>query len=66
MDNAYIVDTILLLEQSATIPMSNADMVKYEKLDNIITKCMLKAEKKCRKLHMGGVPYSSELVTHLT
>ena len=26
---------------------------------------MLKAEKRCRKLYMGGVPFSPELVIHL-
>mmetsp|Transcript_9843 Transcript_9843/g.11518 ORF Transcript_9843/g.11518 Transcript_9843/m.11518 type:complete len:103 (+) Transcript_9843:22-330(+) len=45
--------------------MLNADMAKYEDLDSNIIKYTLKAEKKCRKLYMGGVPYSPELVTHL-
>ena len=56
---------ILLLEQTATIPILDADMEKCEELDDIITKCMLKAEKKCRKLFMGGVPFPPELVIHL-
>ena len=34
LDNASIVEMILILEQTATIPMLDADMAKYEKLDN--------------------------------
>ena len=45
LDNTNIADTILLLEQTVTILMLDAEMAKYEELDNIITKCMLKAEK---------------------
>ena len=33
------------------------------KLDRIKAEGMLQAEKKCRKLHMGKVPYSPQLVT---
>ena len=63
---ANIAQQVIALELSVTIPMTTQDIDKYETIDKCITKCMLKAEKKCRKLHMGGVPYSSELVTHLT
>ena len=34
---------------------------EYDKLDRIREKCMKKAERKCRKLHMGGVPWSPEI-----
>ena len=53
IDNVNIVDMILLLEQTVTTLMLDTDMAKYEELDNIITKCMLKAEKRCRKLCRG-------------
>ena len=34
-----------------------------KKLDRIKAEVMLQAEKKCRKFHMGKVPYSPQLVT---
>ena len=53
------------LEANAQIPLSLLDAFIYEDLDEKITRCTQKAEKKCRKLFMGGVPYSPELAMHL-
>ena len=65
MAAANIAQQVIALELTVTIPMTTQDIDKYELLDKCITKCMLKAEKKCRKLYMGGVPFSPELVAHL-
>lgn len=54
------------MELSITIPMTQSDMEVYEVIDKCVKKCMLRAEKKCRQLYMGGVPFSPELVHHLT
>ena len=55
----------VLLEANAAMPLSIADALLYEEIDKEITRCTQMAEKKCRKLFMGGVPYSPELVSHL-
>ena len=34
---------------------------EYDKLDKVRDRCMKKAERKCRKLHMGSVPWSPEM-----
>ena len=65
MAAANIAQQVIALELTVTIPMTTQDIDKYELLDKCIIKCMLKAEKKCRKLYMGGVPFSPELVAHL-
>jgi len=62
---ADIATRVTKLELSVTIPMTTADMEAYEEIDKCITKCMLKAEKKCRQLYMGGVLFSPELVQHI-
>jgi hypothetical protein len=41
---------------------SAADIAEYNKLDAIRTKGILLADKKCRKLRMGQVPFSPQLI----
>ena len=53
------------LEAAANIPLSLLDAFIFEELDDEITRCTQTAEKKCRKLFMGGVPFSPELAMHL-
>ena len=40
---------------------SQEDGIEYDKLDKLRDKAMKKAEKKCRKLHMGAVPWTPEM-----
>lgn len=56
---------VISLEISVQTPMTRQDIETYESIDKCITKYMLRAEKKCRKLYMGDVPFSPELVVHL-
>ena len=65
LDDANIVDIIINLEDNTSILLVNDDMAIYEELNFIITKCMLKAEKKYRKIYMEGVHFSPKLVIHL-
>ena len=65
LDHANIVDQILNLELTTTFLLTDTDMHLYEEMDCIITRYMKKAEKKCRKLYMGGIPFSPDLVIHL-
>ena len=45
--------------------MNDEQKDEFEYLDMTITKCMLQAESKCRKLRMGSVPFSPRLATLL-
>ena len=49
------------LQRHATFPLSSQDAIAYEKLDRIRIDGMKYAEKRCRRLKMGGVPWSPEL-----
>ena len=66
LDHANVVYQTMNLEQIPTIPLTDDDIQIYEEMHKIITRCMIQAEKKCRKLYMGGVSFSPELVNHLT
>ena len=41
-------------------PPSPADIKEYNNIDLLRTRAMLKAERNCRKMKMGGVPFSSD------
>ena len=41
--------------------LTPTQQAEYDDLDRIRSKCMEKAEKKCRKLHMGAVPWSPSI-----
>ena len=66
LDTADIIDTLIQLEDTVSNSSSATDIETYEQIYYIITKCMLKAEKLCRKLYKGEVPLSPDLVIHLT
>ena len=51
----------LLLQERITQPINAEDALEYEKLDAIRIRGMQFAEKRCRKLQMGGVPWTPEL-----
>ena len=55
------------LEASTTYgtPLTEAQTLEADAIDTLRTKCMLQAEHKCRKLHMGGVQFSPALDTLL-
>ena len=57
LDDKNIDEIVINLEKNETIPLSARDAEIYETVDKIITDCMLKAKKKCRKLFMAGAPY---------
>ena len=65
LDDENIDQIVINLQKNATILLSARDTEIYETVDKIITNYMIKAEKKCRKLFMAGVPYSPELAEHL-
>ena len=65
LHKADICSGIMQLEEEATVPLTNAAVEAYEAFDKAITRIMLLAEKKCRKLFMGGVPFSPDLARHL-
>ena len=47
------------------VPLTPAQAQEAEAIDVMRTKCMLKAEKKCRKLKMGMVDFSPEIAQSL-
>ena len=47
-----------LLESQSTCPLSSTLQKKYEEFDNLRCKGVALAERKCRKLRMGQVPFS--------
>ena len=53
IDQSNLGEKILKLEQTSTIPLTEEEMHCYEGLDKKITRCMLKAQKKCCKLYIA-------------
>jgi hypothetical protein len=49
------------LKDKASYPLSEADQRYFEDLDDLRCKGVQQAEKKCRKLRMGQVPFSPQL-----
>ena len=56
-----IYSHIQTLNQLTTDQITEPIARMYEKIDKKITKYMLQAERKCRKLRMGYIPYSPQL-----
>ena len=52
---------VKLLEQRMVQPLSDTDATAYERLDKCRIQGMIYAEKRCRKLRMGGIPWTPEL-----
>ena len=48
------------LESNASTPLTEADALEYENILAIRAQALEYADKKCRKLKMGGVPFSPE------
>ncbi|MGL5936571.1 MAG: endonuclease/exonuclease/phosphatase family protein [Cetobacterium sp.] len=46
-------------------PLTQEQIQEYEAIDRLKTRCMLQAEKRCRKLKRGGVSFSEETITPL-
>ena len=55
-DNIYI--EMDALHNQAVYPLTDSMAKKYEDLDNKIEQLMEEAEKQCRKLHTGDIPWS--------
>ena len=56
-----LLDQIQLLQAKITYPLSLPAATEFERLDKIRIQGMKYAEKRCRKLRMGGVPWTPEL-----
>ena len=56
-----LLDQVRLLQGRMTRPLSSEDASTFERLDAIRIKGMMYAEKRCRKLKMGGVPWTPQL-----
>lgn len=65
MNKADICGVILKLENDATVPLTHEALEAYDEFDKTITKIMIHAAKKCRKLFMEGVLFSPKLAQHL-
>ena len=53
------------LELEAEYPLSRPQQQLYEQLDRMRAQGILAADRKCRKLCMGGVPWSPQLKRHM-
>ena len=49
------------LQQRLTIPISDADAAEYESILNIRNSAIRYADKRCRKVFMGAIPFSLDL-----
>ena len=58
-----VYEKLAELASSITYPMTIEMQEAYESLDRIRTQCMVAAERVCRKLCMGAVPYSAAYKT---
>ena len=56
-----ILDQVLLLSNRTEGPPSKAEVEEYVRLDKIRIMGMNYAEKRCRQLRMGGIPWTPEL-----
>ena len=56
-----LLDQVTLLQDRMTRPLSPQDALEFERLDSVRIQGMKYAERRCRKLKMGGVPWTPEL-----
>ena len=56
----HVHEQMLELYNSFDVPMTQAQIDKYEKLDRICVSAFQYANKRCRKLRMGAIPSSEE------
>ena len=56
-----LLDQILLLQDRPSGHLSDEEAANYERLDAIRIRGMVYAERHCRKLKMGGIPWTPEL-----
>jgi len=56
-----LLDQSKLLQDRVNCPISRKDAAEYERLDKIRIAGMQYAEKRCRKVKMGGVPWTPAL-----
>ena len=58
LDNKGMLERTQWLYSTFNIPLTESQQVEYEKIDQFVTECCLTAEKKCRKMRAGQVPFS--------
>ena len=61
MEEHKIVEKLSDLNQQISGPLTKEQQETYEKLDRLIIEGKTMAEKKCRKLHKGEVPFSPQV-----
>ena len=54
-----VYEKLAKLVAESTFPLPVEQQKQYEKIDLIRMHCMSLAEKKCRRLHMGNIPFSA-------
>jgi hypothetical protein len=62
LENVNFLESIRKLQKKMHTDFSEHDILVYNQLDKIRTTGILLADKKCRKLKMGAVPFSPRLV----
>jgi len=60
-DRLGLPDQILWLEQAMTNPPTPEQTAEYEEIDRLNAKAILHADRKCRKLRMGTIPFSPKM-----
>jgi len=61
MKKHKVKEKVTNLQKNIQIPMSKENIAQFEALDKIRLRGIKQAEKKCRKLKMGRVPWSPKL-----
>ena len=57
----HLEERLYSLQNRLTIPILAADAIEYETILNIRTTAIAHADKRCRKVFMGAIPFSVEL-----
>ena len=62
----HLEERLYTLQTRLTLPISDNDAVEYEKILNIRTAAIAYADKRCRRIFMGEIPFSAELKLAMT
>lgn len=58
LDDRGLRDRVNALYENYHVPLTPTQIQEYESIDRFVTECSLTAEKRCRKIRVGGVPFS--------
>ena len=58
LDTRSISERVEKLYNEQHQPLTPAQIQEYERIDSFITECCLTAEKRCRKVRVGNIPFS--------